>query len=179
MRLLRQVKMINEDTDVLVVTGYSSIESAVECMKAGALDYIPKPINFDHMAIVIDKAMERKELIKAARERDVFRAQSLTDGLTGLFNFKHFQESLMKKIAKCHRTGDHFSMLMLDIDDFKSINDTCGHQTGNEVLKAVARSLSENCREYDTISRYGGEEFAIILPSTKIENALRLIRTHT
>jgi diguanylate cyclase (GGDEF)-like protein len=80
----------------------------------------------------------------------------------------------MKIIAKCLRTGDLFSILMLDIDDFKSINDTYGHQAGNEVLKAIARSLSENCREYDTIARYGGEEFAIILHSTKIENAVSL-----
>lgn len=174
MDVLREARAINGDVDVIVITGYSSIESAVECMKAGALDYIPKPINFDHMIIVIDKAVERKELIKAARERDIYRTQSLTDGLTGLFNFKYFHDTLTRKIAKCLRTGEYFSILMLDIDDFKLVNDVHGHQTGNLVLKGIAGILTTNCREYDVIARYGGEEFSIILPSAKIESASRL-----
>ncbi len=174
MEILREAKAISADTDVIIITGYSSIESAVECMKAGALDYIPKPINFDHMTIVIDKAVERKELIKAARERDVYRTQSLTDGLTGLFNFKYFHDTLTRKIAKCLRTGELFSLLMLDIDNFKLVNDVHGHQAGNAVLKGIAGILTANCREYDVIARYGGEEFSIILPSAKIDSASRL-----
>jgi diguanylate cyclase (GGDEF)-like protein len=174
LEILREVKAVNSDTDVIVITGYSSIESAVECMKAGALDYIPKPVNFDHLTIVIDKAVERKELIKAARERDMYRTQSLTDGLTGLFNFKYFHDTLVRKIAKCLRTGEHFSMLMIDIDNFKTVNDIHGHQAGNQVLKEIAGLLTSNCREYDVIARYGGEEFAIILPLAKIDSASRL-----
>ena len=94
-----------------------------------------------------------------------------TDGLTGVANRRTFEETLGKEIARAGRRGDDLSLLMLDIDHFKRLNDTHGHQTGDAVLRRVARTLGESCREFDTAARYGGEEFAVVLPGTTPEQA--------
>ncbi len=176
MRVLEEILVISPETDVIAVTGYGSIESAVEFMKAGALDYLTKPINGDHLEIVIRKAMERKDLIKAARERDYYLKMSLTDALTGIFNHRYFQQQITREITKSIRSGESLSMMMLDIDDFKHINDTFGHQAGDQVLRDLSDNLGKSCRFYDIITRYGGEEFAVIMPSTSVGNAVKIAR---
>ncbi|MDQ3740871.1 MAG: diguanylate cyclase, partial [Actinomycetota bacterium] len=89
-----------------------------------------------------------------------------TDSLTGLPNRETFQRSLSQEVARAGRTGGEMSVLLLDLDHFKRINDTLGHQTGDTVLRAVAGVLDESCRPFDTPARYGGEEFAVVLPNT-------------
>lgn len=174
LRVLEEIKKIDPQIDVIVLTGYGSIESAVEFLKAGAIDYITKPLNCEYLYIVIQKALERKELIKAARERDEYRKQSLTDGLTGVFNHKYFKDQLKRELSNSERTKQHLSVLLLDIDNFKSINDCFGHQVGDTVLKEISDVLSRSCREYDTVARYGGEEFGMILPGTNLQGASRI-----
>jgi len=166
MTVMEKIKTISMDIDVIVITGFGSIESAVSFMKAGALDYISKPINNEHLEIVIQKAVERKELIKAARERDIYLKMSLTDSLTGLFNHKYFQEHLDRELYQTIRGGQELSVMMLDIDNFKHVNDQFGHQVGDRVLQQISSNLIKACRCHDTIARYGGEEFGIILPET-------------
>lgn len=102
------------------------------------------------------------------------RRQAVTDELTGLSNFARFQELLSIELEQVKRYGDPVALLMLDLDDFKSINDTFGHQQGDAVLKAVARALSESCRDADTPVRYGGDELAVILPRTPLEGAISI-----
>lgn len=102
------------------------------------------------------------------------RRQALTDELTGLGNYARFQELLSVEVEQVRRYGDPVALLMLDLDDFKSINDTFGHQQGDAVLREVARALSESCREADTPVRYGGDELAVILPRTSVEGALSI-----
>jgi diguanylate cyclase (GGDEF)-like protein len=87
------------------------------------------------------------------------------DGLTHIANRRTFETQLQHDLARAQRHGDSVSLVILDIDHFKQLNDTFGHQAGDEVLRRVARVLSEQCRTYDTAARYGGEEFAIILPA--------------
>ncbi|HEX2084160.1 MAG TPA: sensor domain-containing diguanylate cyclase [Solirubrobacteraceae bacterium] len=89
-----------------------------------------------------------------------------TDSLTGLPNRETFQRSLSQEVARAARTGGEMSVLLLDLDHFKRINDTLGHQAGDAVLRAVAAVLDESCRPFDTPARYGGEEFAVVLPNT-------------
>lgn len=97
---------------------------------------------------------------------------AITDGLTGVYNHRYFREALHKEIKRSERYNLPFSLLMFDIDDFKKINDTYGHQKGDEVLKGVSQIAREIFqREIDVIARYGGEEFIIILPQTTKENA--------
>jgi diguanylate cyclase (GGDEF)-like protein len=91
---------------------------------------------------------------------------ALTDGLTGLYNHRHFQERLDHEMERAQRHNQHLSLLLLDIDHFKKLNDTCGHPFGDVVLKGVSRELVRVVRSIDFVARYGGEEFAIILPGT-------------
>lgn len=94
-----------------------------------------------------------------------------TDGLTGIANRRAFDTVLERELARASRAGTMVSLVMLDIDHFKKFNDDHGHQSGDDVLRAVAASLALECREYDTAARYGGEEFAVVLPNCSPEEA--------
>jgi two-component system cell cycle response regulator len=178
MAILKYIRVNNPDIEVIAMTGYGSIESAIGFMKAGAIDYIAKPVNMDHLEIIVRKALERKDLIKAAAERDLYFRQSLTDGMTGLFNHKYYHEQLSRELASSIRLGTNLSVIMIDIDNFKNINDSFGHQAGDIVIKDIAADIINTCRVYDTVARYGGEEFAIILPTTDMYVAEKIaIRT--
>jgi diguanylate cyclase (GGDEF)-like protein len=99
------------------------------------------------------------------------RRAAATDGLTGVANRAAFDEALPKELGRAARREDDVSLLMLDIDHFKRLNDTYGHQTGDEVLRRVALQVSLGLRDFDTVARYGGEEFAVILPGASEEHA--------
>jgi len=99
---------------------------------------------------------------------------SLRDGLTGLANARSFRLVLEREIERAIRTGEPYALLMLDMDHFKSINDTYGHQAGDVVLQTVARRLTENVRPMDTVARYGGEEFSVILPNSLSAYAMQV-----
>ncbi|WKB52277.1 GGDEF domain-containing protein [Eleftheria terrae] len=90
---------------------------------------------------------------------------SLRDALTGLTNRRHFRAVLEREIDRVARTGESALLLIIDIDHFKRINDTHGHESGDQVIQAVGRRLSECVRPMDTVARYGGEEFSIVLPN--------------
>jgi diguanylate cyclase (GGDEF)-like protein len=100
------------------------------------------------------------------------RRLSITDSLTGLYNSRHFYQALDKEIAMATRYKQIFSLAIFDIDDFKVLNDTYGHQAGDDVLKNIASILKKESRETDIVARYGGEEFVIIFPNTPKKDAL-------
>ena len=97
--------------------------------------------------------------------------QAVTDELTGLFNHRRFQEVMAQEVERAKRFGHELGLIMLDIDNFKSVNDTYGHLQGDVVLREVARVLRESSREIDEPARYGGEEMAVALPQTDLEGA--------
>ena len=101
-------------------------------------------------------------------EVTILRKQVVTDPLTGLFNVRHFRKSLEHELERTRRTGMTTALIMVDLDHFKNINDTWGHESGNQVLQAVAQLLQDQTRKLDICCRYGGEEFAVILPSTEL-----------
>lgn len=108
------------------------------------------------------------------KNREVYQL-SITDELTGLYNRHYFMNVLKGEINRCNRSGDVFSLIMLDLNDFKSINDAYGHLTGDQVLIKLAEILVKNSRSYDVCGRYGGDEFIIILPNTSVEEAIYYI----
>lgn len=109
--------------------------------------------------------------IKVLRQTEQF---AMMDGLTNVFNRRYMDLYLRKEINRCNRYNKCFSVMLLDVDDFKKINDTHGHVNGDVVLQAIARVLKETIREEDVLCRYGGEEFLIIMPETDADNAIAL-----
>ncbi len=105
---------------------------------------------------------------------DNVKREALTDGLTGLANRKAFDKQILEWTEDCARDGKQMCLLMLDIDHFKSFNDTYGHQTGDQVLRLVARELTDGVKGRDFAARFGGEEFAIMLPETPLAGAQRV-----
>ncbi len=137
-----------------------------------------------HLSSSLENVMTRQELASAnARLRDhdlrltqlneQLRQLAHTDESTGLFNKRRLFEQLEMEVARAKRYGETFSCLMVDVDDFKKINDTHGHQAGDEVLHQIGALLRRSLRVTDFIARYGGEEFTIILPRTNSEGANR------
>ncbi len=164
--VLRKVKKVDSDISVIVMTGYATVETAVEAMREGAYDYLSKPFNTAEIEIVVGKALERQVLIKEAREKEYYKELSITDGLTQIYNHRYFYELLGREIIRSKRYPQPVSLLMIDIDDFKIYNDAHGHLAGDGALRKVAAVLSGALRDVDIVTRYGGEEFGIILPET-------------
>jgi diguanylate cyclase (GGDEF)-like protein len=98
---------------------------------------------------------------------------AITDGLTQLFNHKHIYYKLEEEVNRSLRYGNSLSIIMLDIDEFKTVNDSYGHQTGDKTLAEVSKFIKNQLREIDFAGRYGGEEFLVILPQTELENACK------
>jgi diguanylate cyclase (GGDEF)-like protein/PAS domain S-box-containing protein len=116
--------------------------------------------------------LQSHEELHSANER--LREMSVTDALTGLCNRRGFDERLLQELSTASRYGFNFSMLMIDVDDFKAHNDQFGHDEGDQVLRQIAALLRQGVRLSDVACRYGGEEFAVLLPNTNMAHALML-----
>jgi len=159
---------------IIMQTALDSTESKVEGLEAGADDYITKPIEFKELEARIRSMLRIKRLQEALadRERELREANerltfmSQTDGLTGLHNRRYLEDSLSEMFAHSTRLSEPLTCVMCDLDKFKSVNDTYGHQAGDAVLRQFADILRAEAREIDKIGRYGGEEFMLLLPGT-------------
>jgi diguanylate cyclase len=117
-------------------------------------------------------ALSKTEISNLQHSLDAIRAESLTDPLTGLGNRKYFDRSIDSAVQSALASGEPLSLLMFDIDHFKSFNDSYGHLTGDQVLRLVGMSLKQTIKGQDITARYGGEEFAVVLPNTGLRQAL-------
>jgi diguanylate cyclase (GGDEF)-like protein len=173
---------------VVIVTAQVSTEQLVEAFEAGADDYINKPLNFKVLAARLragqrvvqlqeDLEFDRRQLRKFAAELEAsnqhLQQLALTDVLTELPNRRNANEQLDREWAIAERTGRPLSCMMIDIDYFKLINDTYGHNVGDDVLKQLANILRSTVRKQDMVCRLGGEEFLVICPDSPPENAFQ------
>lgn len=138
------------------------------------------------MANISANALENAVLFESMKKAQAnLELMAITDGLTGLYNHRHFYERLDEEFARAKRYGSALSCIFIDLDDFKKVNDMHGHRKGDEVLRQIGLIITEIIRESDIAARYGGEEFAILLPETGKEGAMetaerihRLVRSH-
>ncbi len=150
---------------ILLLTGRTDSQDLVEGMEAGADDYLTKPFQAHELRVRLRagrRILDLQQQLLAARE--ALREQATHDGLTGLLNRGAILETLDKELARASREGHPLSVLMVDLDRFKQVNDTYGHAAGDAVLSEAARRMREATRTYDSAGRYGGEEFLIVLP---------------
>jgi two-component system cell cycle response regulator len=158
---------------VVIITGQGNEMIASQVIQNGAYDYLPKDhITENSLTKSISKALKKFRLNKAITLAQKKMAEMSTkDALTGLYNRRYFTEALDRELARANRYRSEVVLCMLDLDHFKTVNDTYGHPAGDAVLSELGGMLKEYIRESDLLCRYGGEEFAIILTNTEPEKA--------
>ncbi len=169
--LIKEIKEIDIDVPVVIMTAFPTIDYSVEAMKAGAFDFISKPFDFKRVLFVIDKALETRRLRELAKRSEHYKRLSNLDGLTEIYNHRFIKQLIDREVKRHIRYSGTLCVLMIDIDDFKKVNDTHGHPAGDLVLIKAAELIKKSIRGCDILSRYGGEEFLVALPVTPIEDA--------
>ena len=161
---LKKNELINPPY-VILLTARSEKGDIVKGLEAGANDFMAKPYDSEELQARIRVGQRMLELHShLLKARDTLAHQATHDFLTGTFNRRAIRDRLKQEISRADRENDSLSVGMLDIDHFKKINDTYGHQVGDEALVAFTRCIQNELREYDCVGRYGGEEFLVIAP---------------
>ncbi len=159
-QVVTRIRRSDKDAIILCISRFTSEKPLSNILLAGADDYIPKP--FDAAGLI----SRLKVNVRSFQLKKRLELMAVTDGLTGLYNHRYSYERIEEEISKALRYGRPLSLIMLDVDNFKRINDRFGHRTGDEVLKGIAAAIASKLRGADIVGRYGGEEFVAILPET-------------
>lgn len=174
-RLIRE-KQTDGYVFIILITARDSKTDIVSGLESGADDYLTKPIHPAEMVARVNtgiRILKLEQSLKQANEE--IRLLSITDPLTGCFNRGYLSDRLLFEIERSQRYNHPLSVVLADIDRFKNVNDTYGHQVGDEVLKVFAKCIQTEIRKkIDWVVRYGGEEFLIILPETKNQGAFSM-----
>jgi two-component system, cell cycle response regulator len=174
--LCRRIRLADAEKSysyVILLTGKEGKADLLEAMQAGADDYLVKP--FDQLELrarllVGKRIVELHEQLVSAKES--LRYSATHDSLTGILNRGEVFDSLLRELERARRSRKPVSIVLADVDHFKDVNDTLGHPFGDEALKEIARRFRSKLRMYDSLGRYGGEEFLIILPDCDLRSAL-------
>jgi len=169
-------------TPVLMLTACRNTNNKVEAFNAGADDYLTKPFELEEFEARIQVLLRRRAMLQDMEGRmenlstanEELERLLVTDEKTGLANFREFQRRLKDEWKRAERYSMPLSLVFLDLDHFKRVNDTLGHQAGDQVLREFATLVNGGARSSDATARYGGEEFAVILPHTDASMALRV-----
>lgn len=165
------LKLLKENSDtaqipIIFITGKDTVEDEEYGLELGAMDYITKPI---HPSIVKARV---KTHITLKQQYDQLVGMATHDQLTGLYNRHYLSDALDKKVSQAKRHREALSVIIIDIDHFKNVNDTFGHLTGDIVLKALANIVYYSARKEDVAARFGGEEFIVVLDNCTAQDAL-------
>jgi diguanylate cyclase (GGDEF)-like protein len=191
--VIRKIKSFDPLIEVIVVTGYPSLEDTINSIRENIFEYITKPFENDGFVSIVSHAVTKwkltqlnMRLMDMLKEQNVhleervqevtqeLRELSVRDALTNLYNFRHFVDQINKEITRAQRYKRLLSIIMFDLDHFKKFNDSNGHSIGNLALIELAKILKSTTRRVDTVCRYGGEEFVVILPETDTNRAVVL-----
>ncbi|HZW09758.1 MAG TPA: diguanylate cyclase [Phycisphaerales bacterium] len=161
-----------KDTDstlhvpVIMLSGLHSPHDKVTAFDLGAVDFITKPFDVTELRVRVRSALRVSHLLRMLSQR------AQIDGLTGLYNRAHFDRRWEEEVAATGRHQRPLSLALFDLDHFKSVNDTYGHPAGDAAIQGLAKLLLRECRTTDVACRYGGEEFALIMPETAPQDAV-------
>ncbi|MDP2156711.1 MAG: diguanylate cyclase [Nitrospirota bacterium] len=154
------------DIPIVYLSSETDVNRQLAAMGSGGDDFLTKPIRADHLISSVTSRAERYRIL---------RRFMIRDSLTGLLNHSRTKEQLDIEVARAQRTKSSLAFAIIDIDHFKSVNDTYGHYTGDQVIKNLSRLLQQRLRKTDTIGRYGGEEFAVILADMDASGAMKVL----
>jgi diguanylate cyclase (GGDEF)-like protein len=165
--VLRQLKAkpITQQIPVIILSTQASREDKVKAFDLGAVDYVAKPFEFTELRVRVRSAIRVHQLVQMLAQK------AKVDGLTGLWNRAFFDGRWAEEFARASRYGQPLSVMLIDCDRFKSINDDFGHPAGDSLLQGLARIIQRECRQTDLACRYGGEEFIVIMPGTDADEA--------
>ena len=188
--LLSEIRKQDDIIQVIIMTSHGTMDAAVGALKSGAYDFLTKP--FESLEVISATAKRALDAVRMARERNLlvatltrnnaelermnnfFRDLAIKDGLTNLYNHRHLQEAITAEVERSKRYDRDLSVLFIDVDHFKTYNDTQGHPAGDEVLRGLSKLLLEHARDTDVVARWGGEEFVLLAPETSCAEATEL-----
>ena len=163
------------DVPVLMLTAIEDMDQKIKILSSGAADYITKPFNEKELVARAMIHLKIKQLQDELRSKNELLLElSTTDSLTKIYNRRHFMDLAKKEFERSERLGFQVSLLIFDVDHFKQINDSLGHQIGDRVLTAVCKLAQKTFRHYDIFGRYGGDEFTVLFPQTTLKQALKV-----
>lgn len=154
---------------IIMLTGIMDFDSKIKGLEQGATDYLTKPFDAGELVARVKVQLKIKALQdELKRANELLKRLTNIDHLTNLFNRRYLTEVLDGEFMRAKRNNEYLSLVIVDIDHFKNVNDTYGHQNGDLVLAAVATLAQRQLRAYDSAARYGGEEFVLVIPGTSL-----------